>query len=156
MRPLVLAHRWLGIAFCLLFAMWFASGIVMRFIAYPSLTEEERIAGLATPADVREIEWFSFGGRTYKRERLTFKAQRLSLAADPASAVGDRLVSQDVQAVASRLSPHCGRVVAVEASDPYPVVRSMPDAPVYRFACGDTWFQVDSANGAILEKLDAS
>ncbi|MGZ5151051.1 MAG: PepSY domain-containing protein, partial [Burkholderiales bacterium] len=39
---------------------------------------------------------------------------------------------------------------------PYPVTRSMPDAPVYRFACGGAWFQVDSANGAVLEKMDSS
>ncbi|SFO36933.1 PepSY-associated TM region [Bradyrhizobium sp. Ghvi] len=47
MGALVLLHRWLGIAFCLLFAMWFASGIVMHFVPFPSLTEAERFAGLA-------------------------------------------------------------------------------------------------------------
>ena len=47
MRTLVLIHRWLGVAFCLLFAMWFATGVVMHFVPYPSLTEAERIAGLA-------------------------------------------------------------------------------------------------------------
>jgi hypothetical protein len=44
---MVLLHRWLGIAFCLLFAMWFATGIVMHFVPFPSLTEAERFAGLA-------------------------------------------------------------------------------------------------------------
>src|SRR5947199_6770910 len=44
---IVLAHRWLGIAFCLLFAMWFATGIVMHFVPFPSLTEAGRIEGLA-------------------------------------------------------------------------------------------------------------
>lgn len=47
MGTIVLSHRWLGIAFCLLFAMWFASGIVMHFVPFPSLTEVERLAGLA-------------------------------------------------------------------------------------------------------------
>ena len=47
MRALILVHRWLGILFCLLFAMWFASGIVMHFVPFPSLTEAERIDGLA-------------------------------------------------------------------------------------------------------------
>ena len=51
MRALVLIHRWLGIAFCLLFAMWFASGMVMHFVPFPSLTEGERVAGLA-PIDL--------------------------------------------------------------------------------------------------------
>ena len=34
MNAIVFSHRWLGIAFCLLFAMWFASGIVMHFARF--------------------------------------------------------------------------------------------------------------------------
>ena len=47
MRALILLHRWLGVVFCLFFAMWFASGIVMHFVPFPALTEAERFAGLA-------------------------------------------------------------------------------------------------------------
>ncbi|MGY4361252.1 hypothetical protein ACVW0J_007745 [Bradyrhizobium sp. i1.7.7] len=54
MNAIVLLHRWLGIAFCLLFAMWFASGIVMHFVPFPSLTEAERFSGL-TPVDRGEV-----------------------------------------------------------------------------------------------------
>jgi hypothetical protein len=54
MKALVLLHRWLGVGFCLLFAMWFASGIVMHFVPFPSLTETERFAGLL-PIDVSRI-----------------------------------------------------------------------------------------------------
>ena len=32
----------------------------------------------------------------------------------------------------------------------------MPGAPGYRLICGDTWFHIDGANGALLEKLDRS
>jgi len=39
-------HRWLGIGMCLLFALWFASGIVMMYVEYPELTESERIGNL--------------------------------------------------------------------------------------------------------------
>lgn len=45
-RLLFLAHRWLGIAMCLLFAMWFVSGVVMMYVGYPKLTEAERLAHL--------------------------------------------------------------------------------------------------------------
>ena len=38
-RILAIAHRWWGIAFCSLFAMWFASGIVMHFVPFPSRSE---------------------------------------------------------------------------------------------------------------------
>ncbi len=36
MHLLILLHRWWGVAFCLLFAMWFASGIVMHFVPFPA------------------------------------------------------------------------------------------------------------------------
>ena len=55
LRPLTLLHRWLGVSVCLLFAMWFATGIVMHFVPFPALTEAERIAGLA-PVDPSRVE----------------------------------------------------------------------------------------------------
>jgi hypothetical protein len=45
-RSLYLVHRWLGIGMCGLFAVWFATGIVMMYVEYPELTEEERLATL--------------------------------------------------------------------------------------------------------------
>jgi hypothetical protein len=39
-------HRWIGIVSCLLFAMWFVSGLVMIYVPYPALTPQERLAGL--------------------------------------------------------------------------------------------------------------
>lgn len=36
-------HRWLGVGMCVLFALWFASGIIMMYVEYPELTEQERI-----------------------------------------------------------------------------------------------------------------
>lgn len=44
-RWLYLIHRWVGIASCLLFAMWFASGLVMIYVPYPSLSLTERAQG---------------------------------------------------------------------------------------------------------------
>src|ERR1700681_3278857 len=54
MRTLILFHRWLGVAFCLLFAVWFASGIVMHFVPFPVLTDVDRFAGLA-PIDIATV-----------------------------------------------------------------------------------------------------
>src|SRR5580698_2746565 len=54
MKALVVLHRWLGIGFCLLFAMWFASGIVMHFVPFPSLAEAARFAGLL-PIDMSQV-----------------------------------------------------------------------------------------------------
>src|ERR1700753_792545 len=55
MKALVLLHRWLGVGFCLLFAMWFASGIVMHFVTFPSLTETARFEGLL-PIDLSRLQ----------------------------------------------------------------------------------------------------
>lgn len=44
-RWLFLGHRWAGIAFCLLFTLWFASGLVMMYVPFPSFRAAERIAG---------------------------------------------------------------------------------------------------------------
>ncbi|WLA82091.1 PepSY domain-containing protein [Bradyrhizobium elkanii] len=45
-RWLYVVHRWIGIATCLLFAMWFISGLVMMYVAFPRLTDSERVAAL--------------------------------------------------------------------------------------------------------------
>ncbi|WP_213775196.1 PepSY domain-containing protein [Bradyrhizobium sp. dw_78] len=45
-RWLYVIHRWIGIVTCLLFAMWFVSGIVMMYVAFPQLTNRERVMAL--------------------------------------------------------------------------------------------------------------
>jgi len=50
-RWLYLTHRWVGIASCLLFVLWFVSGLVMLYVPFPSLSPEERLDGLS------EIDW---------------------------------------------------------------------------------------------------
>jgi len=52
-RWLYLSHRWLGIGLCLLFAMWFFTGVVMMYVHFPQLTEEERLAALPALAPER-------------------------------------------------------------------------------------------------------
>jgi hypothetical protein len=54
MQALTLLHRWLALPLAPLFAIWFASGIVMHFVPYPALSEAERIAGLA-PIDISRV-----------------------------------------------------------------------------------------------------
>jgi PepSY-associated TM region len=48
MRTLATLHRWWGVAFCLLFAMWFASGLVMHFAPYPARSERPPLLGIDT------------------------------------------------------------------------------------------------------------
>ena len=45
-RWLYVGHRWIGIVTCLFFTMWFISGLVMMYVAFPGLSNEERLAAL--------------------------------------------------------------------------------------------------------------
>jgi hypothetical protein len=40
----IFVHRWLGLAFCLLFVLWFISGFVMMYSDYPSVSSKERLS----------------------------------------------------------------------------------------------------------------
>lgn len=51
MRVLLALHRYLGIAFGMLLAVWCLSGFVMMYVRYPELTAEEEARGLA-PLDI--------------------------------------------------------------------------------------------------------
>ena len=45
-RMLLLIHRYLGIAFGVIVALWCLSGFVMMYVQYPDLDEREYLAGL--------------------------------------------------------------------------------------------------------------
>ena len=45
-RWILLGHRWLGICTCLLFFLWFLSGVVMMYVGHPKLTWQERLEHL--------------------------------------------------------------------------------------------------------------
>ena len=42
----MLTHRWLGVGMCVLFFIWFLSGMVMMYAGHPKLTLQERLAHL--------------------------------------------------------------------------------------------------------------
>ena len=42
-KSLIFVHRWLGVALCLLFTLWFVSGIVMMYWDFPSVTAVDRL-----------------------------------------------------------------------------------------------------------------
>jgi hypothetical protein len=39
----IFVHRWMGVAFCLLFMWWFVSGIFMMYWGYPVVSEADRL-----------------------------------------------------------------------------------------------------------------
>jgi hypothetical protein len=167
-------HHWLGLGCTAFVLTWIFSGWLSmdhgRLFSRgkPAATESVNFAGAAAweklsareislaPVQAREIEWFAFDGRVYRRERLGLTSQLLSPAGEVSVAGREFLRSDEATAAARHLAADCLPAVAVNANDDYPVVSVMPIAPVYRSICGDVWFHVDGANGAMLEKLDAS
>ena len=45
-RALFVFHRWAGIVLCLMFALWFVSGIFMMYVEFPQLLPAEKRAGV--------------------------------------------------------------------------------------------------------------
>ena len=51
---LIVLHRWLGTGFCVLFAMWFLSGIVLAYWDYPVVSDRDRQEH-ARPIDISRV-----------------------------------------------------------------------------------------------------
>ena len=54
-RGLIFVHRWLGVALCVLFILWFPSGIVMMYWGFPVVSQEDRLerSGPLDPGAIR-------------------------------------------------------------------------------------------------------
>ena len=169
-------HHVLGVI-CLLFVLsWVFSGWLSmdhdRLFSSGNVTEAEAavitgapawenvrapdIGGL--PAGTREVEWFAFNNLIFRRERVGLAEQRLSMAGTGSNADESRefLRPNEIGAAVSRVAVGCKSAVVVPANDNYSIRSTLPSAPAYRVVCGDSWFHIDGANGAILEKLDGS
>ena len=169
-------HHWLGLVSATFVLTWILSGWLSmdhgRLFSTDKLSASEATAITGLPAwatllpderqrlprQAREIEWFAFAGRIYRRERITLSVQRLSLAdaSSVAPPPGAFLTPDEVGDVASALASGCNAAFAVAAGDDYAIASTMPDAPVYRLVCGEVWYHIDAASGAALEKLDPS
>ena len=53
-RVLIFVHRWIGVALCLLFLLWFPSGIAMMYWDFPTVRPSDRLHH-APPLDVSRI-----------------------------------------------------------------------------------------------------
>jgi hypothetical protein len=155
-----------------MFSGWLSmdSGLLFS-TGQPTGREEATVAGSpdwgALSADqpnllnpqVREVEWFAFDGRIYRREQASLSGQQLALAAprqDGTTPERHYLSVADVDALAPQLASGCGAAAIVKSDDDYAITSNVPDAPVFRLACGDVWFDIDGATGTLLETLDPS
>jgi uncharacterized iron-regulated membrane protein len=103
-RWLYLTHRWIGIATCLLFAMWFVSGLVMLYVPFPELKPGEWLGGQ------RPIAWSEVrvGPEAVTRGRADLRSVALEMQGD---------------APVWRLSGWDGTRATYRADDGRPVVR---------------------------------
>src|SRR5215203_5807315 len=53
-RSLIFVHRWLGVVLCLVFLLWFPTGIVMMYWDFPSISAADRIE-LAAALDAAAV-----------------------------------------------------------------------------------------------------
>ena len=104
----------------------------------------------------REIEWFSFDGKIYRRERTGLDTQRLFAVDAGTEAPQGFLTAGEIGGLVARLAPDCNAPVVVADDDNYVISSSIPNAPVYRSVCAEAWYHVDGTSGAILERLDRS
>jgi uncharacterized iron-regulated membrane protein len=174
-------HKWhhlLGLA-CMVFVVsWIFSGWLSmdsgRLFSTGALTavEAAKLSGVAAWNDlskdeghhaateaakeeVKEIEWFAFNGKIYRRERAGF-AQRLQAVGVDTAAPREFLGAGEIGDFIEHLAPGCNAPVVVAADDNYVIASAMPNAPVYRSVCSEVWYHVDGASGAILERSDRS
>lgn len=175
-RWLILVHRWLGVATCLIFVLWFASGIVMMYVGYPALTPAERFDSLPaldtrtlqvgpeaalTAAGLsqrpRELRLSSVAGRPVWQIRDSWGRQH-TVFADDASVL--KAVSPDLAMETVRAS---GFMTADEATlhhegqvmmDQWSISSSLnAHRPLHLISLGDkagTALYVSASNGAIV------
>ena len=66
-RSAIFVHRWLGVALCVIFLLWFPSGIGMMYWDFPSVSDDDRLqrSPALNPATIR----LSPGGRLRQARR---------------------------------------------------------------------------------------
>jgi hypothetical protein len=103
----------------------------------------------------REVEWFALDGRLFRREVTAANDQRL-VEIGSSGPQRNVLTVAMVRPIGLRLGTACGDPAKVGRADNYAAASVMPDGPVYRITCGDVWYEIDAANGALLQKTDPS
>ena len=174
-------HKWhhlLGLA-CMVFVVsWIFSGWLSldsgRLFSTGELSPEDAASISSAPAwndlskaewrpssgdSAKEVEWISFDGKFYRRERTGLDAQRLFVVGEGAGASAAPqafLGGHEIDHFVERLAPNCNAPIVIAADDNHAISSSIPNAPVYRSVCSEVWYHIDGASGAILERSDPS
>ena len=177
---LIVVHRYVGLVFCLIFLLWFASGIVMVFKRLPEFSAEERLLRLP-PLDTAAVtltpaEAFDAAGiqgapqrvllttvQSRPAYRFAFTAGSLTVFADDGSFV-ENIEPDGAVAIAAAMFPES------RGTTRYLDSKSEPDqwtinnrfsatGALHRVALGDaggTEVYVAEATGEVVMKTDRS
>jgi hypothetical protein len=158
-KTLIFVHRWMGVALCILFLLWFASGIVMMYWDYPEVTEVDRLQhlpplnasrirlspleaygrlGLKTPTNQAFLT--TFDGRPAYRFQMGHQ-QKLVFADDGAESLEyPPELALRVAAQWSGQSPSAARMALLTEEDQWTVSGAFRSLrPLYKF----TWPNAD-------------
>ncbi|WP_448042581.1 PepSY domain-containing protein [Bradyrhizobium liaoningense] len=168
-------HHLIGLAATLFVLSWIFSGWLSmdhgRLFSRGQLTPTEAAVINAAPdwrdapsfdrqpiaPSAREVEWFAFNGDIYRRDRIGLANQVLIKAGDPPRpGLAGFLDMQEIGGLTRRLAAGCHAPSVLADIDNYPAQSTVPSAPVYRSLCGELWFDIDSADGRVLQRLDPS
>jgi hypothetical protein len=150
---LVYLHRWLGIGGCLLFAAWFASGIVMMYARMPELGAQARrdllppldfararlapLDVVRDPSVLQRLRLGMFQGRPVYRALA--RGRWTTTFADDGRVL-QALTREQALAEARRLAPDGAPAIRYDASIAEPdqwTLQSRPLLPMHRVALGD-------------------
>src|SRR3984893_5521526 len=170
-RWLTWFHRWAGVVLCLLFAMWFASGAVLHFVAFPSLSRGDQHAG-SESIDLSRV--FLDPSDALARAPLANNLRLLSIAGQPVYVAeqpkgawlriaGDtgEVLPPFSAAVAATVAERFSRASAVGVSGPMEYdqwivhQRFDPFRPFYRVRLNDdagTDLYVSARTGEVLQR----
>jgi hypothetical protein len=172
-RAFVVVHRWLGIALCLLFAIWFASGAIMLYVPFPSLKEIDRLRSMplidmARVTVTPDAAILASGVKQVDRARLIQRLSRPVYVITPQSGPVVA-VAADTGSVLPELSAEeAGQIGAAFTGAPVSAVEGPfdydqwvvhqhfdPVRPVYRVMFDDpqsTWLYVSARSGDVLQQ----
>ncbi len=170
-RWLYIVHRWLGVAACLLFVLWFVSGVTMMYVRFPRLQEAERVAHSA-PIDWARVRLDPqaairvAGAKTFPADltlamwgdepvyRLIEGRKRLGVSAVDGRVIGQVSVKQASSVVAAAWPDASPRFLRTLRRDQWTVAQAFDAArPLHLFALDDpagTQIYVGAKGGEIV------
>jgi hypothetical protein len=170
-QALIFVHRWLGVALCLLFLLWFPSGFVMMYWDYPGIRPADRLAHLASidPAAIKvtaaeaaakadieapgSIRLTTFAGRPIYR--FGGRGDSAVVYADTGEEQIE-VTQNDVARIAQMWTGQSvkgARVEAVERADQWTLQNRVRDLqPLWKFSWPDgQQLYVSEANGEVIQ-----